>query len=306
LKVTLSPRERRAIQNVATRDVEAYDYYLRGRKFFYKLDRKSFEHAREMYSRAIAIDPAYALAYAGIADCCSFLFMYAASTDENRRQADEASAKALALDDELAEAHASRGLALSLSKKYEESEAHFETAIRLNPKLFEAYYFYARDCVAQGRLDKAAQLFRRASEVRPEDYQAPLMLRHVLIGLKAPADEIHTLTSNALTIVENHIRLNPDDARALYLGAAALIQLGQKDKGLDWSRRALRADPDEPAILYNVACNFAVAGVKDDALGYLDRAIAAGFGYKAWLEHDSDLDSLRDDPRFKVLLAKLD
>ena len=71
LEVTLSPRERRAIQSVATRDVEAYDYYLRGRKFFYKLDRKSFEHAREMYSRAIEIDPAYALAYAGIADWLS-------------------------------------------------------------------------------------------------------------------------------------------------------------------------------------------------------------------------------------------
>ncbi len=306
LEVTLSPRERRAIQNVATRDVHAYDYYLRGRKFFYQLDRRSFEFARQMYSRAIEIDPAYALAYAGIADCCSFLFMYAASTDENRRQAEDASRKALELDPELAEAHASRGLALSLAKKYGDAKTEFETAIRSNPRLFEAYYFFARDCVAQGKLDEAARLFRKASEVRPEDYQAPLLLRHVLIGMSAPPAEIEAHTKKALDIVENHIRLNPDDARALYLGAGALIQLGQFERGLEWNRRAMAAVPDEPAILYNVACNFSLAGSKDEAIHHLESAIDAGFGYKAWLENDSDFEPIRDDPRFVALLEKLD
>ena len=79
LEVKLSPKERRAIQNVATRDVEAYDYYLRGRKFFYEFDRKNWEFARQMYERAIALDEHYALAYTGIADSCSFLFMYSGS-----------------------------------------------------------------------------------------------------------------------------------------------------------------------------------------------------------------------------------
>jgi tetratricopeptide (TPR) repeat protein len=291
---------------VATRDVEAYDYYLRGRKFFYKLDRKSFEHAREMYSRAIEIDPAYALAYAGIADCCSFLYMYAATSEENRDQANMASGRALDLDPDLAEAHASRGLSLSLSKKYDEARKEFETAIELNPKLYEAYYFYARDCVAQGRHKKAAELFRKASEVRPEDYQAPLLLRHVLVTLDAPEEEITESNQRAIEIVDHHIRLNPDDARALYLGASALIQLGQQDKGIEWSRRALRADPEEPAILYNVACNFAIAGEVDESIKYLGQAIDQGFGYRAWLENDSDFDSLRNDARFQALLDKLD
>ena len=175
-----------------------------------------------------------------------------------------------------------------------------------NPKLYEAYYFYARDCVAQGRHKKAAELFRKASEVRPEDYQAPLLLRHVLVTLDAPEDEITESNQRAIEIVDHHIRLNPDDARALYLGASALIQLGERKKGVEWSRRALRADPDEPAILYNVACNFAIAGESDESIKYLGQAIDQGFGYRAWLENDSDFDSLRNDPRFQALLDKLD
>jgi non-specific serine/threonine protein kinase len=305
LQLTLSPRERRAIQSVATRDVEAYDYYLRGRKFFYKLDRKSFEHARELYSRAIEIDPSYALAYAGIADSCSFLYMWIDSSDENRDQADTASCKALELDPELAEAHASRGLALSIRNEYEESRGEFEKAIELNPKLFEAYYFFARDCVAQGKHGDAARLFRKASEVRPEDYQAPVLLRNALISIGASAAEIETASREALEIVENHVRLNPDDARALYLGGVMRVQLGERDKGMEWGRRALRANPDEPAVLYNVACLFSTAGEADEAIRLLEKAIDAGFGHKAWLENDSDFDPLRDDPRFRALFERL-
>ncbi len=305
LEVTLSPKERRAIQSVATRDVEAYDYYLRGRKYFYQMNRKSFEFAREMYSKAIEIDPNYALAYAGIADCCSLLYQYADSSQENQDQAFSASLKALELDPELAEAHASRGLALSISKKFADAEEQFETAIHLNPKLFEAYYFYARDCLAQGKLAKSAQLFEKASEVRPEDYQAPLLLRQVLIGMGASRNVTDQALRKALEVVEKHLELNPDDARAHYLGGSALIELGQTEKGLEWARRALEIDPQEPAILYNVACAHSIAGASDEALGYLEQAIAAGFGYKEWLENDSDFDTIRENPRFQALLDRL-
>jgi non-specific serine/threonine protein kinase len=304
LEVTLSPKERRAIQNVATRDVEAYDYYLRGRKFFYQMDRKSFEFAREMYSRAIELDPTYALVYAGIADCCSFLFMYAESSDQNREIADENSRKALELDSELAEAHASRGLALSLSKDYEAAEREFEIAIENNPKLFEAYYFYARGCVAQGNLERAAEMFEKASEARPEDYQAPLLASSVYRGLGQVEKSLAT-QRKGLQIVERHLELNPDDARALYLGANALIELGEREKGLDWGRRAKAIDPDEPAILYNVACVLSGAGELEEAIETLEQAVAAGFGYKAWLEHDSDFEPLRASERFKALVDSM-
>jgi len=125
LRVMLSDTEKQAIAKAPTADVRAYDYYLRGRQFFHQFRGKSFEFARQMFTRAIETDPNYARAYAGIADCCSFLFMYFESSEANLRGADAASRRALDLDPELAEAHASRGLAVALNKRYDEAAKEF-------------------------------------------------------------------------------------------------------------------------------------------------------------------------------------
>ncbi|HVS01534.1 MAG TPA: protein kinase [Thermoanaerobaculia bacterium] len=304
LQVTLSPKERRAIQNVSTRDVEAYDYYLRGRKFFYELSERGFRYARQLYARAIELDPSYALAYAGMADCCSFSYMYTESTEANRIDADENSRKALELDPDLAEAHASRGLALTITKDYHGAKAAFETAVRLNPRLYEAYYFHARNCMAQGDYAGAAELFGKAGEVRPDDYQAPALRIQALASLGASEEERRAAARKAIEVAERHLELNPDDVRALYLGAAVVIDF-DRERGLEWARRALAVDPDEAVILYNVACVMAKAGEHQEAIDLLEKAVASGFGYKEWIEHDSDFIPLRDDPRFQQLLESM-
>ena len=304
LRVMLSEREKRALEKVPTTDVEAYDFYLRGRKFFYEFRRKSIGFALQMFTRATQTDPNYALAYAGVADCYSFLYMYWESTDENLLQAEEASWKALELDPDLAEAHVAHGLALSLSKRYEDAEKEFETAIRLNSRLFEAHYFYARTCLVQGKLESAAQLFKTACAVRPEDYQAPLLLAGVYNGLGLE-NKAELAYRQGLEIVKRLLELNPDDARALYLAAAALIRLGERDQGLEWARRALAIDPEDPAILYNVACNYSLSGEIEEAIDCLEKARRAGYASKEWVENDSDLDPLRSHPRFQALLAKM-
>jgi tetratricopeptide (TPR) repeat protein len=258
-----------------------------------------------MYERAIQIDPQYAQAYAGIADCHSFLYMYSDSSRDHQLRALEASEKALELDPDSAEGHASRALALSVAAKHGEAEEEFKTAIQLDPKLFEAYYFYARDCLSQGEYAKAAQLFEQASSVRPEDYQAPMFLAQALEGMGTPPEQVKYLLRQTVANVETHVKLNPDDPRALYLGAGALLQLGQQEKGLRWARQALAIDPNEPNVLYNVACAFARVE-PEEALDLVERAVANGFRYKAWLEHDTDFDSLRDQPRFKALLASME
>jgi len=306
LEVTLSPKERRAIQNVATRDVGAYDFYLRGRKFFWGFDRKNFDFARKMYSRAIELDPNYALAFAGIADCCSFLCMYALGKAEDREKADEASQKALELDSDLAEAHASRGLALSLNQDYEQAEEEFEIAVRLNPKLFEASYFYARVCVAQGKFNKALQLYEKACELRPEDYQAPLLLTQVLVSLEREEEEIIEAHLRAVAVTERHLDLNPGDVRALVFGATSLVALGQREKALSWLQQALSMAPEEPHLLYNVACVYARAGEDDKALGNLERSVRLGYAHKAWIENDSDFDTIRGHLRFQQILQLID
>jgi tetratricopeptide (TPR) repeat protein len=258
-----------------------------------------------MFARAIVIDPGYARAYAGVADCSSFLYMYWDTTDDNLREADRASRKAVELDPDSGEAHASRGLAVSLSKKFDEAEKEFDTAIHLDPKLFEAHYFYARACFQKGNMEKAAQLFEQACIVKPQDYQAPTLLgtAYRALGRKAEGE---AAARRAYQMAEKHLELHPDDARALYLGAGNLSDIGERDRALEWVNRALAIDAEEPSILYNSACVFAKLGSAEKALDCLEKAMAPSKGhwYRQWASKDSDLESIRNHPRFQALMKE--
>jgi serine/threonine protein kinase/Flp pilus assembly protein TadD len=302
LRIKLSPQEEKAIARKQTDNPQAYDYYLRGRQFFHQFRRKGFDFARQMFARAIVIDPHYARAYAGVADCCSFLYMYWDSVEDNLNEAEAASRKALELDPELAEAHAAGGLAFALKKNFAEAQKEFEAAIRLDPKLYEAYYFYARTSFQSGDLAKAASLYEQASRLNPDDYQAVSLLVPVYHGLGRPAEAAAT-ERRALHLIEKHSENHPDDPRALYLGAGILARIGEHAKSYDWARRALAIDPDETSILYNVACVYALLGRTEDALGCLAKVMEHGTFFKNWAAKDSDLDSLRSDPRFHALLS---
>jgi serine/threonine protein kinase/Flp pilus assembly protein TadD len=304
LRVMLTETEKRAIAKAPTTNVQAYDYYLRGRQFFYQFRQKGFEFARRMFGRAIEVDPGYALAFAGVADCCSFLYMYYDASQINQKEADTASRKALELDPDLAEAHASRGLAVSLNNRYDEARQEFETAIRLNPKLFEAYYFYARACFAEGKLEEAARLFEEASRVNPDDYQSISLVSSVYHGLGRHRDA-EEANRRAMQVIEKHMELHPEDARARYLGALALSQLGDKARSKEWADKALAMDPGDASVLYNVACVYARLGEIEEAINCLEKSVTSGMGQKEWIEHDSDLDPLRSHPRFQALLNRL-
>ena len=305
LQVTLTAAEKGEIQKTPTRDVQAYDYYLRGRKFYYQFGRREIEFALQLFSRAIELDPDFALAWAGLADCWSFLFMYSERSETSRQQAETASGRAIQLDPESAQAQASRGVALSLSRRDDEAEKAFETAIGLDPTLFEAYYFYARHCFVGGDLEKAARMYQQATKVFPEDYQARLLVAQIFEELGRPADA-EAARRAGIEVAEKHLELNPDDARAVYLGANGLVALGEVERGLEWAARALEMAPDEPMLLYNVGCIYSLAGRIDDAVEVLERAVANGLTQKRWFEHDNNLDPLREHPRFRALMERLE
>ena len=304
LRVMLTEKERREIEKLPTSDVQAYDYYLRGRQFFYQLRRKGFEFARQMFANAIVIDPGYARAYAGVADCCSLLYMWFGASEDHLTEAVTASRRAVELDRESAEAHASRGLAESLSKNYEGAEKEFEISIRLNPHLFEAYYFYGRAWFAQGQYEKAADLFAKASRENPDDYEAHAMRGGCFRAL-GREEEARQARRDSLRKAEHHLRLHPDDVRAVYLGANALYELGDRTRALEWASRALLLDPEEPSVLYNVACAYALLEETDKSLDCLEKAFGKGFGHREWIENDPDFGSLRSNPRFQTLMQRL-
>ena len=83
------------------------------------------------------------------------------------------------------------------------------------------------------------------------------------------------------------------------------MALGEKEKSLEWLRKALELDPEDGMLLYNAGCIYAMAGLKDAAIDALDRSVAAGLNQIAWFEKDSNLDPLREDQRFKALLARM-
>jgi serine/threonine protein kinase/Flp pilus assembly protein TadD len=304
LRVVLSEDEKRAIEVAPRADVKAYDYYLRGRQFLHQFRRTSVQFARRMFERAMEIDPTYVRAYAGAADCCSFLYMYWDASKANLEGADTYTRRALELGPEVAEPHASRGLALSLRQRYQEADQEFETAIRLNPNLYEAHYFYGRALFQQGKYADVVRCYAEAARVRPEDYQTRILAVPSLRRLGRNA-EAEAMLRQGVELAEKHVELNPDDARALVLGGGALIQVGQPAKALEWAERGIAVDPEDSSVLYNVACIYALGGKPQEALDCLDKAVRNGFGHREWLENDSDLDSLRQDPRFEALLKRL-
>jgi len=305
LKVELTEEEEQVLEKAPTQSVEAYDFYLRGRQFFYRSKRESIDHALGMFARAIEKDPDYALAYAGIADCRSYLCMYFGGEQSDLEDADAASSMALELDPGLAEAHAARGLAVSLSKSYEEAEKEFEAAIELNPKLYEAHYFYARTCFVQGKAEEATLHYRAAHRVNPDEYQAASLLGFTYKTM-GEAEKMERAYRRSLNRIEKHLELNPDDIRAIYLGAEALLKLGEQKKAMEWVKRVLATERDDPYTLYGVSCIYAQIGEIEEGIYYLERAVQMGFHHKEWMENDSDLDSLHEHPRYQALVRRLE
>jgi serine/threonine protein kinase/Flp pilus assembly protein TadD len=304
LAVTLSPKEKGALQQVPTSNVQAYDYYLRGRKFYYQYGKQHVEFALQLFSRAIELDPAYALAHAGLADCWSFLYLYAERSDPARQQADRASRRAVELAPESAEAQASRGMALSLFRRDQEAERAFETALRLDASLFEASYFFARHCFVRGELGRAAELYAQAMRVRPEDYQAPLLVAQIYDDM-GRAEDAKAARRRGVAAAEKCLQSNPEDTRAMYMAANGLVALGERERGRQRAAQALANDPEEPMVLYNVGCIYAMLGLADEAIDCLERSASKGLTQKGWFEHDSNLDPLRADPRFQRLMQGL-
>ncbi len=301
LEMALSPKERRAIQNVATSNAGAYDFYLRGRSYMYTKTQRDFENAIRMFQQAIDLDSNYALAYSGIADAYSLSFLHGASSRKNTEKAKEACEKAIALDPDSSEAHASHGLALCINGEYAEAERELEKAIEINPNLFEAYYYFGMVHSSQGEFEKAADMYLKAMEINPADYQPQIFLAQAYASLGRRQHEMKARLAS-IDVIQRYLEMNPHDSRALISGANQLCIIGEQKKGLEMAERALGQDENIPCVLYNGACFYASQGDKDRSLELLARAVELGWGNRDWLETDSDLDSLRADHRFVALL----
>ncbi len=301
LKVKLLPQEKKVLAQAPTDNIEAYTYYLRGRQFLHRHSKSYYQLARRMFTKAVELDPLYARAYSGIADCDSFLVLHY-HQDVAIDAILATSARAIELEAGLAEAHASRGLALSLAERTEEAMTEFERAIKLDPNSFEAHYFFARVCFAQNQLKQSAALCERAAELKPDDYQSYAMLAMIYdsIGRRA---EVADVARRGVERAQAELTLHPENPRPAYLGAIMLIALGDHERAREWLARAMATDPDDILTQYNAACAYSRMGDTDMAFDLLERLLPyANHETKSWVKVDSDLDALRGLPRYQRVI----
>ena len=284
--------------------VAAYEFYLRGRQYLPRMTQPDLARSAEMFEHAIELDADYSPAWACLGAVHATLYEWFGGREEDLVKADRVSRRALELSPGQAEPHAARGFVLSLSGHYDEAAREFEEAIRLNPNFFEAYYYFARASFASGDIERSAELFGKAADVRQEDFQSA-MLQSQSLRIIGRTREAKEAGREGIRRAEHMLTLNPLDGRALSLGSGALCEDGQAERAIEWAQRALELYPDDMGTLLYAACLRSKLGQKEEALALLERVFAKGWGKRDWIEHDPDYDILRDDPRFKKLLARL-
>ena len=305
LEVRLIPAERKAIAQAPTDNVEAYTFYLRGRQYFHNSTKWSLDLARKMFAKAMEIDPMYARAYAGLALADTRLVgWFGESIPIGQILAN--AGKAIALAPDMAEAHAARGEALSSDGQQAEAEEEFERALALDPNHFETNLFYGRHWHRAGQSERSIPYFIRATEVQPDDYQAPLLLDQSLRCV-GRGKEGEPYARMGLKRAEEALRRHPENSRPAQLAAATLASMGEAEKAKQWMERALSIDPDDTHIQYNAACMWSQLGDKERALDLLQKwASHMGGENKDWMQHDPDLDPLRDHSRYKKIVELID
>ncbi|WP_460813367.1 TPR end-of-group domain-containing protein [Luteimonas pelagia] len=292
------------LQRYAPRDMRAYEFYLRGRSLEEHTTAASWRKAPQMFRRAIEFDPGYAHAHAGLADALVELLLWRLEpAGEVLGEAKAAAARALELAPELAEAHVAYAHVLSLEGRREAASASFEKALELDPTLYVAHYYFARHCFANGEYERAADLFESAHAADPGEFQS-LALAVGAAEAAGDPQRAERLVEEGLRAALHHTEIDPGNARAHYLAAGLLIRRGEVEAGRREIDAALAVRGTDFDTLYNAACFHALAGEKARALELLERAVDTGLGFRDWIAHDSELESLHGDPRFQALLER--
>ncbi|MGO9038419.1 MAG: TIR domain-containing protein [Steroidobacteraceae bacterium] len=304
LKLKLVPEEKRAIEQRGTENVEAYNLYLMARQSYvtsHEADARRTETIIRLCKRAIEIDPGYSRAWALMAiGQMNLRFVSGRRGDDGLVPAE----RALALDANLAEAHAVKARILSQHGRHDEAAAEIDVALRLDPESYEVNRAAAYLRFSQQRLAEAVRYYEKSMTLMETDLNSGSMLLtcYTAMGNSQAASRVAQIT---LSRTEKTLAQDPNNGTAMAYGAIALATLGEAERAKDWINRALLIDPDNMNARYNFACSLTTY-IKDPEaalalLGPVFETMAI-----AWLNHakaDPDLGPLRDDPRFKAMVG---
>ena len=300
LRVTLSPQELEELATKPTESLQAYDLYLRGKRYARRQTRQDLEFALEMFQNAVAMDPSFALAYAACANACAMFYCNFSRDTVWVERARAASGKAVALRWDLPEVHVSQAWVLYATALHDESVRMVLKAIERKKDCEGAYYLLCRALFSAGRYQEVVDVMDQALEVNGEDYNVYVPIANAL-GALGKKDEYRNLLLRRIVALDNHLKQVPEDARARILLSADYAELDREEDALKELNLALTLRANEESILYNAACTYALLKRKAEALNALRMAWEAGFKDSIWVRRDPDLALIRDDPEFDRL-----
>ena len=300
LRVTLSPQELEALAEKPTENLQAYDQYLRGKRYARRLTRQDVEFALQMFENAVALDPSFALAYAACANACAMYYSFFSRDQVWVERAREASGKAVALRWDLPETHISQAWVLYAAGLYNEAVRMVKKAIERKRDCDGAYYLLCRALFAAGRSQEVMDVAESAIEASGEDYNVYVPIMNSL-GAMGKEEARRNMTLRITVALESHLKQVPEDARARVLLGGAYADVGRPDDALRELNLAVTLRANEASILYNVACVYCLLGRKSEALDALGKAWEAGSKDAVWTRRDPDLAILHGDPEFEGL-----
>lgn len=333
LRVKLTGDLAQKLAKRQTQNPEAFDLYLKGRYFWNQRSLEGMKKGAECFIQAIRRDAGYALAYAGMADCYLMLSVYSLPPREFVPKARLAISKALALDDQLAEAHASLGsLLFWYDWEFDRAEAEYKRAIDLNPNYPETHQWSAYLYAAQERFDEAFQKLRHAQALDP--LSIPITANACELLYRAGRYE------EAVAQAEKALEMDPTFAKALYWRTMAWLAAGNFQSAIEFCKKTMERQPEARALAtlilavalgrsgqtdaarqllagiqaqaaktyvppFYLALITANLGDKDAAFGWLEKAYQERSGWMPWLKLEPLLDGVRTDARFNDLLRKI-
>jgi non-specific serine/threonine protein kinase len=300
LRITLSPQEQQALKAKPTENLQAYDLYLRGRNYARRVGRQDMLFALQMFENAVALDPNFALAHAGLANVCAEYYWH---FERNQQWLDRAVAStevAIAKGVDAPEVKLAEAWVDYAEARYEKAINTVRAALAIDPDVDGGYYLLGRALFEAGRYQEIVDMLETALAHAGENYNTVMPI-HNALGALGKKDAMMNFVHREMAVYEDALKKTPEDARVRVLLAGNYALLGRFDDAKREADMAMALRPDDAMILYNSACAYCAMNNAKDAMAALKKAWESGYRNATWTRQDPDLALLHEDPEFDRL-----
>ena len=300
LRITLSPQEQEALSAKPTENMQAYDLYLRGRNYARRVGRQDLLFALQMYENAVALDPDFALAHAGLANVCAQYYYHFERQQQWIDRATMATQKAIAKGSDAPEIQLAEAWVIFAEGRYDEAAEKIRAALARNPDLDGGYYLLGRALFSAGKYQEVVDIMDEALAHAGENYNTSIPI-HNSLGALGKKDALNNYVHREIAIYAEQVKKVPEDARARVLLAGDYARQGRFEEAKREADMGMLLRPDDSMILYNAACVYCGMNNPSDALIAIKKAWESGYRDPIWTRQDPDLAMLHGDPEFDRL-----